>query len=460
MVFNKKIVRYHYWLVKEFLTKHGKLIAISFFISFLFIIAVISLSPYLNNLLSTKKKVVGLIGRYDFNSIPEEVTSLISNGLLYVNEHGEMVPVLATTWEVRNSGKEYRFHLKKNLIWDNGKKFTAADINYQFRDIKIKAVDENTIDFYLTKPLPIFPTYLRKPIIRYPIVGIAGLYHVNQIKTKYGVISELALEPNKKDLPSLMYRIYTNETLLLAAYKKGEINEFTVTKKSLADGFSIWKNTQIERAVNYSQLMTLFFNHSSRLLKQRESPDQKEIKGAIISAIDQSKMNELGEVANGPIQPVSWGYNPNLKKNAYEPEVSEKILRKHFESSQSAQLSLMTYYEYYDIADQIVTELRKVGLAVNLTIVAPDRQNDFDFLLALWKVPMDPDQYYFWHSTQTQGNIAGYKNVKVDKLLEDGRNTLLLEERKGIYFDYQRVVQDDPPAAFLYYPYVYTVKRK
>ncbi len=457
---SRKTLRYYYWLAKEFLTKHGKLIAISFFISFLFIIGIISLSPYLSNVLSTKKRIVGLVGTYDFNTIPDEITSQISNGLLYINEHGEIIPALAATWEVRNNGKEYRFHLKNNLIWGNGKKFTASDISYQFKDIVAKAIDDNTIDFFLTKPLPIFPTYLRKPIIRYPLIGIAGLYHVNQIKTKYGAITELALEPNKRDIPALVYKIYNNETQLLAAYKKGEINEFTVTKKALADGFSTWKNTQIDKTVDYSQLMTLFFNHSSLLLKQKEPPDQKEIKGAIISAIDQSKMNELGEIANGPIQPVSWAYNPNLKKNAYEPDVSSKILKKHFESTRSAQLNLMTYYEYYDIADEIVSELKDVGLSVNLTIVSPDKQNDFDLLLALWKVPMDPDQYYFWHSTQTQGNIGNYKNVKIDKLLEDGRNTLSLEDRKQIYFDYQKVIQDDPPAAFLYYPYVYTVKRK
>ncbi len=457
---SKKTIRYYYWLAKEFLTKHGKLIAISFFISFLFIIGIISLSPYLSNFLSTKKRIIGLVGRYDFNTIPDEIISQISNGLLHVNDRGEIIPVLSTSWEMRNNGKEYRFHLKNKLIWDNGYEFSAKDINYDFKDITAKIIDDTTIDFYLPKPLPVFPTYLRKPLLRYPLIGIAGLYHVNQIKTTYGVIRELSLEPNKKDLPPLVYKMYTSETQLLAAFKKGEINEFTVTKKSLADGFSEWRNTEIEKTIDYSQLMTLFFNHAGNLLKQKETADQKEVKEAIISSIDQSRLSKLGEIANGPIQPISWAYNPSLKKNSFEPDIAEKILKKHFSSTQSAQLNLVTYYEYYDIADEMVSELKNVGLPVNLSIASPDKQNEFDFLLALWNVPPDPDQYYFWHSTQTQGNIGGYKNVRIDKLLEDGRNTLSLEERKRIYFDYQRVMQDDPPAAFLYYPYVYTVRRK
>ena len=81
-------------------------------------------------------------------------------------------------------------------------------------------------------------------------------------------------------------------------------------------------------------------------------------------------------------------------------------------------------------------------------------------LLAFWKVPLDPDQYFYWHSTQNLGNIAKYKNVRVDKLLEDGRSTLDFKARKDIYDDFQKVITDDMPAYFLYYPYVYTIARQ
>lgn len=453
-VLEKKTIRYYYWLAKEFLLKHSKIIVLSFFVSFLFIIGIISLSPYLTSYLSVQKRIIGLVGTYDFNTIPDEITNQISNGLVYINEHGEIIPALASSWEVRNKGKEYRFHLKNNLIWDNGKKFSASDISYQFADIQSKAVDDKTIDFFLTKPLSIFPTYLRLPLIKYPLVGIAGLYKVNRIRARFGNITEISLEPNKKGLPSMQYKMYSNETQLLSAYKKGEITEFKVTKKNLADTFSSWKNTTIERSIDYSQLMTLFFNSGNQFLKE------KDIKDAIISAVDSSKIDDLGELANGPIQPVSWAYNPNLKKNVFDADLAKKIITKNIEATGSSQFRFITYYDYYDLGDEIVSELKSAGLPVELTIASPDSQNNFDFLLALWKVPLDPDQYYFWHSTQKQGNIGNYMDVRVDKLLEDGRNTLSLESRKQIYFEYQRIMQDNPPAFFLYYPYVYTIKRK
>ncbi len=453
MALGKKTFRYYYWLAKEFLHKHVKLIAISFVISFLFIIAIISLSPVIGTLVSSKKEIIGIVGSYDINNLPDDIYNKISSGLVFIDEKGDLVPVLANSWEIRDNGMVYRFHLKSNLIWDDGKKFTAHDINYQFKDIVEKVLDDTTIEFHLKSPLSIFPTYLRKPIIKYPLVGIASLYHVSGIKTKYGTITELILEPNKPDLPSLTYKMYQDETQMLSAYKRGDITEFSVTKKSIADSLSSWKNTSISKEIDYTRLMTLFINNNNPLL------NQKDIRQAIALAINYADQEQNGQVATGPIPPVSWAYNPDLKKNTYDPDLAGAIIRKSVDATKEATLHLVTFYDYYDLGNTLVSDFKSVGLPVDLNISTTGR-SDFDMELALWKVPSDPDQYFFWHSTQTQGNIGHYKNVKIDKLLEDGRNTVSVDDRKKIYYEFQRVMQDDPPAIFLYYPYVYTIKRK
>jgi ABC-type transport system substrate-binding protein len=50
--------------------------------------------------------------------------------------------------------------------------------------------------------------------------------------------------------------------------------------------------------------------------------------------------------------------------------------------------------------------------------------------------------------------------LKVDRLLEVGRSTYKISDRKEAYIDMQKTMSDDPPALFLFYPYSYTVKRK
>ena len=78
----KRNIRYYYWLVAEFSKKHLKLILVSFFLSFFVIISLISLSPYLDSLLSSNQEVIGMVGKYDYTNLPDEIVSKISNGLV------------------------------------------------------------------------------------------------------------------------------------------------------------------------------------------------------------------------------------------------------------------------------------------------------------------------------------------------------------------------------------------
>lgn len=451
------IFRYYYWLVLEFFKKHGRLMVVSFFISFIGLIGFLSVSPFIKTALAPEE-IVGVIGNFTVENPPEEVVNKISNGLVTVTDRGEIIPVIANSWEVKENGREYRFHLKDNLQWSNGKKFSASDISYQFKDVEVIPVDDKTIDFAIKKPLAIFPTYLNRPLIKYPMLGVAGFYKTGKIKTQFGYLKEVSLIPNTKNLIPLRYKFYNNESQLVNAYKKGEVNKITLTKKSVADTFLTWKNSTVEKAVDHTRLLTLFFNSENPNLTN------KDVKDAISLAFDYQKLSEFGEIARGPIQPTSWAYNPNLKSPTQDVANAEKIVKNQISASESATLSLMTSYDYFDVADQISGELNTVGLSNELNFSTFNGTTPFDFFLAFWNVPKDPDQYYFWHSTQAVrsggGNIGNYKNVRIDALLEQGRATINLEDREKVYFDFQKSIQDDPPAIFLYYPYVYTIKRK
>lgn len=449
-----KTVRYYYWLAKEFVKKHIKLILLSFFLTFVFIVGFISVAPFIEGYFLTNNQYIGMVGEYNFNNLPDDIVLKTTNGLVFVNEKGQIIPALASTWEILDNGKQYRVHLKDGLIWSDGKKFTASDVHYDFKDVETKIIDERTIYFNLKKPLPIFLTYLTKPIARYPLIGIAGLYRVDRYRFEFGKIKELDFSPNKPGLPSIVYKFYDNDSDLIAAYKKGEIRSFTTTKKNVRDQFAQWKNTSIEQNVDYSRLLTLFMNEKNPLLKE------KEIRKAIEMSIDPDKLKDLGQRAVGPIPPVSWAYDSTLKNELFDIDSAEKIVKKSTTSSESAQLNFVTYYDYLDSAEILTDALKQIGFKVNLSLASFENQNNFDVLLAFWKVPFDPDQYYFWHSTQTQGNIGNYQNVKIDKLLEDGRDSLSTQDRKAIYFEFQKVILDDPPAVFLLYPYVYTITRK
>jgi peptide/nickel transport system substrate-binding protein len=106
----------------------------------------------------------------------------------------------------------------------------------------------------------------------------------------------------------------------------------------------------------------------------------------------------------------------------------------------------------------------KFHLNIEIKTVPPERMLDeviatrnFQILLYGQEVSRDPDRYVYWHSTQTEHpnmNLTGFKHVRADRALEEGRNETDFTERKIHYNEFQNVVDEQVPAIFLYHPYV------
>ena len=445
-------LRYYYWLFLTFLKKNAKLVITSFVITFFVIVLLVNSFPFLNILLFKKSENIGIIGKYTTRTIPTDILSLISNPLVNINEKGNLTPLLANSWEITEDSKTYIFHLKSNLYWSDGDTFTAHDIDFQSEGIKTRVVDDNTIEFKLNQPLSIFPVYLTRPVVKHPLKGVAGLYQVQNMKIdKNNFITSISLYPNKPNTPYKTYKFYDGEVDLIAAYKKGHIDLIQTSKRNIADFFKNWKNTSVERSVNLNQILTLFFNTESDIFSSRD------IRKAFAQATE--KFDDLGVLANGPIPPISWAHTKDLKKYPFDLEKAKTLYEKNKDASGSAEVNLYTFYDYINVAEKLKSDYQQMGAQVNFRVLSYIPQ-DFDMLLTIWTPPIDPDQYYFWHSTQKGDNITRYKNVKIDKLLEDGRKMINLDERKKIYQEFQETIIDDLPAHFILYPYVYTIERK
>lgn len=418
--------------------------------SFFLIFSIINFYPFVSATFSTKHEVIGIVGEYPVHTPPVQVASLMSNPLIDIDEKGQIVPLLIDSWRKSKDEKIYRFKLKKNLYWSDKTPFTAHDISYKFTGITMTVIDDSTIEFKLSQKLATFPIYLTRPLIKYPLTGIAGVYDRQSYKASKGNITEIRIIPNKKDLPAITYKMYANDDALVNAYKRGEIRSFKTGRKSIADIFENWKNSLVSRSVDYSQIMTLFYNTEAGILEDND------FRRALNYATPPEKTN--GQPASGPIPPTSWAYYSNLKRYAYDPEKAQGIIEKKT-ASQSATLAITTFYEYISVAEELKKNFEAVGVKVNLKVLSYI-PTDFELLLTAWSPPQDPDQYFFWHSTQKEGNITKLKDVKIDKELEDGRNLIQVARRKAVYQQFQKSLIDEAPANFLYYPYQYEVKRK
>ncbi|OGK15568.1 hypothetical protein A3H80_04500 [Candidatus Roizmanbacteria bacterium RIFCSPLOWO2_02_FULL_37_19] len=445
-------LRHYYWLLSVFSKKNAKFLTISFIAGFFLIFVFINIFPLFNSLFFQKTDVIGIVGTYNLQNIPDEVKQEISNPLVTVDQNGEIRPVLANSWEILNNGKTYRFHLKADLYWTDKKKFTAHDIEYNFQDVAVQVVDDYTLDFVLSQPLIIFPIYLTKPVVKQPLIGIGSGYTVQSYKLDKNVVTSIHLTPNKENLPLKTYRFYQTEDDLITAYKKGEITFFRTSNRNIADVFSNWKNTEIKRDIDYTQILTLFLNTQSSILQERDA--RKSLAYTIGS------FNESGVPAKSPIPPTSWAYLEDVREYTRNEERARSLIEDTLkESTASSKLTLYTFFDYVDVAEELKKNFEEIGLDITLKVVSyiPDK---FDMLLTVWNPPVDPDQYFFWHSTQTQTNLTKLNNVKIDKLLEDGRRVVNVKQRKNIYNDFQKTILEEVPAIFIYHPYLYTVSRR
>ncbi len=450
-----KKIRYYYWLVLEFFKKHFIIILSAFLLTFLIIFSTKALYPFFSKFIFKQKLVIGLIdNNYSLKKLPEEVLHKISSGLIYINKDGKVVPVLIEDWFMEDGGRRFVLVLKKNLVWNDGKPFTTKDIDLRFKDVSIEKKDKWTIIFKLKKPMPIFINFLSQPLIKPPFIGIGGQYQINKIVKKNDQLKEISLWPIKENLPILSYRFYLNENSLIIAYKKGEINQMYLYRKTLAEPFLKWKNSKVTKEVDYQRLYTLFFNLNKKFLKERE------IRTSIRMAIDVEKFSDYGFPALTSYSPLSWVYNPDITSWTYDVESAKELLKKKMTASEEAKLNFYTFYEYSEITDNLKDQLSKLDLKINLKYLSmPTPPSDFDLFFVSIKLSEDPDQYYYWHS-QSKNNITGYVNLKVDQLLEDGRQTTNYIKRKTIYQNLQKVLYEDPPAIFLFFPYRYKIEKK
>ena len=72
------------------------------------------------------------------NGSVHTVAGLLYNGLVALDEENKPIPELAERWEVEGGGSLYRFHLRRDVRWHDGQRFTSADVKFTFEELLLK----------------------------------------------------------------------------------------------------------------------------------------------------------------------------------------------------------------------------------------------------------------------------------------------------------------------------------
>lgn len=477
MEFLQKKLRLWFWYGRAWIVRH-KLLSIIYALSFTIVLLFgPTIAKYLPKIEPTYTE--GIIGTYDISGLPDEVLRLISRGITKHDDQGVPQPDLAISWETDNLGSTYNFHFPYGQFWTDGTQFNISDLSFPFADVEVHRQNEQTLEFKLKNPFAAFPSVLAKPVFKKDTLIGFGPYKVDSIQIEQAgplsfftkenlfatqklaqLVKSIMLSSKTAKPARIKFIFYSTEEKAKLALKLGEV-QAVGGLANFAD-FEGWKNLNFYSREQWQKMLLIIYNTKDPLLSDRQ------IRQALTWAIP--PQDDQIATASSPISKNSWAYNSDIKRYIYNADEAKKVLDRaeQKEGSQAGELrvTLSTIPSYQGYAAKIKSAWEKLGFKVDLDI-APDvpqrvqDQRNFQALLIGQIIPDDPDQYSLWHSTQKRTNLSGYSSPRNDKLLEDGRRMMNQNERRTKYFDFQRFLVEDAPAAFLYYPkYNFAIMKK
>ena len=430
-----KSLRERIWFVKGFFRKYGSQVVISLIVT---IIISLLINILAKNISSQRINIkIGIVGQFGASQLPSNIIDFLNAGLVSIDENLQPVPRLAEKWSIDADGNTYTFFLKPGLKWYGGDEVKASDIKFSIPNIIVEKQDPNIIKFKTPTKFAPFISLLNIPILNQK-GAVIGDYDIRLKQKSSGIITQIILESDAKNI---IFDVFSTAKQAITAYKLGQLDLILDLPSEYANDLSSY--AFINKKTDFNRVVMLVFNQTDQNLKE------KNMRQGITYALNNKSFGETEALTT--INPNSWAYSPLVKIYSYNLQRTRELI------TSPITLELATTPELLPVAETIKAQLDSDLISINTKVVTstPDQ---FQLLLTTYNIPLDPDQYRDWHSTQAT-NIGKGSDEKIDKLLEDGRVTLDQKERRIIYLDFQKTFSEELPALVLYHPSFIDISR-
>ncbi|MCA1036652.1 ABC transporter substrate-binding protein [Bacillus infantis] len=438
------------------------------------------------------------------------VNRVLFSGLTQPGKDLSPSPDLAKEWDTSEDGLEWTFHLRDDVLWHDGEKFTAEDVAYTFNEIvlnkelgannssyfkklkEVQAVDDYTVKFLLESPAAALPAYLSFNTEIIPKHIFEGedpwdLTSFNKEKPvgtgafklkSYTSGQSIVLERNEDFygdqalLDEVEYKVLPDANTHVAQILSGELSIFAL------DDLAAIERIEKAEGVSVSGRETPRFFWII-LNQELEKFQDKRIRQAILHGIDRQNIIDTvlkgyGTIADAGIAPALKDYyTDDVTRYEYDPEKAKELLAeagwkdtdgdgKVDKEGEPLSISfdIGIQGDLESISQMVQQYLTKIGLDVKLNAMEWNTMiqdvvvnRDYEMSLNWWRYPADPDLSAYMHSANIKGNnIPAYQNEELDKLLDAGAEASNVEERKKIYIEAQKLMAEELPYIFLWYP--------
>lgn len=440
---------------------------------------------------------------------------LIYDTLMITDLNGIPQPWLAESVQISSDGLVWTAKLRQGLRWHDGQPLTAADVKFSYelyqkvphprfssplRGVTVALKDSQTIALTLSAPNPVFDLALADiPIVPRHIwekaadpktfespVG-SGPYKLVQIVPDqfYRLESNPDYFAGRPKVSTLILPIIKDATATFTALQTGQVDAAarTLTPELVAT-FQGNPNLKVIGGPGFASTLLLFNN-------ERPPFNDPRVRRLIAGVVDYNELVRtillgFGKVGSpGFIHPDSPWYNSAL--GGYPrltPDQARQTLEalgfkdsngdgvRELPDGKPLQFVLLTRSGdpvRIRTAELIAQAVKPLGMLFEVRVLDSDtvaqfvwpdfdtcKGRNYDLAIWGWSAPVmtRADVRGLFHSDCKLGtlNVVGYKNPKLDPLLERQAQVATRAERKQVLDEIQKIVAEDVPFLTLFYP--------
>ncbi|MGA3195566.1 MAG: ABC transporter substrate-binding protein [Terriglobales bacterium] len=432
--------------------------------------------------------------RVGIDAQSERIDALIFDDLLDRDEHLNVTPGLAESWQIPDP-LTYIFHIRHGVRFQDGRPLTSRDVKWTFDSLlqgrirstraaayrfvdHLEAPDDYTVIFHLKEPFS--PLLWNLSDGAMGIVPYGSLTEMASAPIGSGPFRFVSAEPDKEvvlarnesywgqkaSVERLRFTVVPDTTTRALELRKGSAD---IASNALTSDMVLAlekePNLEVEHAPG-TVLSYLAFNLRDPILRDVR------VRQAFAYAIDRRPMIEylwrgFAQPAASLLPPQSWAYDPDVPKYEFAPDKANKILdeagypaikgvRFHVTMKTSTEETTRL------MAAVLQQQLRAVGIVLDIrtfefaTFFADVTSGAYQVYSLRWVGGNeDPDIFeYAFHSDKFPphgANRSYYVNPRIDALINQGRAETDPSRRKPVYAEIQCILASDMPYINLWF---------
>lgn len=428
------------------------------------------------------------------------VLDTMYEGLTQFDQNLEIKPLLATRWTASKDGRTWTFTLRQGVKFQDGTPLNAAAVVYSFQRhlnekrglaasgrfrkviASVAAPNANTVVFKLKNAYPAFPRLMsstsaaivsptadKKGTLGRVPVG-TGPYKFTEWKSAE-YVSEVR-NPDywgkKPALDGLKWTWTSEPSVLNLAIQSGQAD----VVNPLPPLFTQVLKNNPQVTILQGKGASVFWLALNTKLKPL---DDVRVRQALNYATDQKALvatllRGYGQVANSPLAPADFGYDPTVPAYPYNVDKARSLL-KAAGYPDGLTISVASQEPDASIVQALQGMWAKAGIKLDINQMesgvwsqaafgTPEQKAKagINSTFASWSAgTLDADGqltplYATASASPASANLGFYSSPKVDALLAQGSAETDAAKRKVIYAQAQRLIMQDAAHVLLYYP--------